>query len=877
MNATCKVRFWMLTVLLTSQASLAADQSAVGTLLAKTGISKGICSVPECNGAELALGIARQSQFLVHAFDEDRPLITAAVEVCCEAGYDRNRLVFECLPSEPLPYADHFVDLLVIGKSDSSVSVSEMARVVRPRGWVLSRGETERISALRQSGFDQMAEADGWYLWRKGEVVGSDDWSHWYHEPDNNPISTDTAIKAPYLTQWLGVPYYHAMPVISTVAAGRVFVASGHIAHHDREIPTLNTLVARNGYNGTVLWQRPLPEGYLVHRSAFIATADVFYLIDGQQVLCLDPETGGELERLRMPGVKGALVWIAKVGDTLYALAGEHEPPAETLQVHSDGRGWGWDQVDRNYSPGGEHQIRWGFGESLVAYDLQASRSIWRHEQPGMDSRAMGILGDKLFHYVPGQKLTCLDRRSGEVVWTNEDPEHLALLELEAQGLQGTPGFRTSSMLLATPVGLFMQGQKRLNVLGFSIEDGRFLWSKRKFHNNPNMVYVNGQLLISGVQRDGAVQVIDPATGDTLESLNFWKGSCARMTGSPEALYCRGEGLGRYDFETRIYTAERTARPGCNDGAIPANGLLYVGPWLCDCNLSLLGHLALGPAHDFDAHRQSVTDRQLQRGETTEVADAVTVQATDWPEYRGNQRRTAATAATIPHQVQVLWRCEPATPGALPAQPVAVGERVFAAGDDGIVRCIDGKSGESVWQFVTGGPVLASPTVWEGRLFVGSGDGYVYCLDAGRGVLLWRFRVAPVERRIMVYGRLASTWPVNSGVVVNDGVAFAAAGIMFRDGTHVVALDARTGQLRWHNGITGLPINDRFELQAASARHARDWQGPSLAGFRQRCRTGLFRLEDGRVAGQAGQPGPRVERGHGADPRACRQGYHGVC
>lgn len=69
----------------------------------------------------------------------------------------------------------------------------------------------------------------------------------------------------------------------------------------------------------------------------------------------------------------------------------------------------------------------------------------------------------------------------------------------------------------------------------------------------------------------------------------------------------------------------------------------------------------------------------------------------------------------------------------------------------------------------------------------------------------------------MVYGHVASTWPVNSGVLVHEGTAYAAAGIVFRDGTHVVALDARSGKLRWHNGDVGKPINDRFELRAASA------------------------------------------------------------
>ena len=42
------------------------------------------------------------------------------------------------------------------------------------------------------------------------------------------------------------------------------------------------------------------------------------------------------------------------------------------------------------------------------------------------------------------------------------------------------------------------------------------------------------------------------------------------------------------------------ARPGCNDGVIPANGLIYLGPWACDCNLSLIGNVARCSAGNFD-------------------------------------------------------------------------------------------------------------------------------------------------------------------------------------------------------------------------------------------------------------------------------------
>ncbi len=90
-----------------------------------------------------------------------------------------------------------------------------------------------------------------------------------------------------------------------------------------------------------------------------------------------------------------------------------------------------------------------------------------------------------------------------------------------------------------------------------------------------------------------------------------------------------------------------------------------------------------------------------------------------------------------------------------------------------------------------------------GRAFVGSGDGYVYCFEAKTGKVLWRFRAAPAERKIPVYGSLLSTWPAASGVLVEDGIAYAAAGLVNYDGTYVYALDAATGEIKWQNTTSG--------------------------------------------------------------------------
>jgi hypothetical protein len=89
----------------------------------------------------------------------------------------------------------------------------------------------------------------------KPQPAGTDDWSHPYHGPDNNPQSKDRLAKAPFLTQFLSQPWYVPMPQVTVTSGGRIFKAFGHIAMKQREWPWLNTLLALNAYNGTQLWQ----------------------------------------------------------------------------------------------------------------------------------------------------------------------------------------------------------------------------------------------------------------------------------------------------------------------------------------------------------------------------------------------------------------------------------------------------------------------------------------------------------------------------------------------------------------------------------------------------------------------------------------------
>lgn len=312
----------------------AQPQDIAKHLLLKAGITKGICSLPDCGDGSLAVAVARQSDFLVHGQDTDLSLLDKARKAADKEGLLGKTVVVEKGSVSELFYTDNLVDLVLLTNlTDSTlkdVSLKEILRVLRPKGKAILGHASESAGVLTVKNLERLfidskiknvdISEDAYGIWAvitKPALKGVDSWSHWAHGPDNNPVSTDTVIKWPYMTQWMAKPYYVTKPVVTTAAGGRTFTATGHIVRypdghgHKRESPTMLLLTARNGYNGRVLWTRKFPEGYVVHRSAFVATNDTFYMIDGNGCLMLDPETGEKKGRIQISDIEGEWRWIA--------------------------------------------------------------------------------------------------------------------------------------------------------------------------------------------------------------------------------------------------------------------------------------------------------------------------------------------------------------------------------------------------------------------------------------------------------------------------------------------------------------------------------------------------------------------------------------
>ena len=780
-------------VLAASPAARAQSSEGAAALLERIGGSRGICVLIGSGQGSRALELARASELTVYVQSRDARDVAAARTAADAAGLLGRRIYIERGSAERVNLADNLADAVVVADVETArpnqFSQTELLRVLRPGGKLLL-GARETVKPF---------------------PAGVDDWTHPYHGPDNNPQSRDTVARAPYLTQFLAKPWYGPMPEVTVVSAGRMFKAFGHISFKKREWPLVNTLLALNAYNGTTLWERKLKKGFMIHRSTIVATPETLYLADDTSCKLIDPVTGRVRDEIVPPEELNAGTvwkWMAIQDGILYALVGGEESPAGALRGTRTQAGWPWSGLGRGYA---RRDYPWGFGRTIFAMDPAAKKLLWSHrEEERLDSRGMAMNSSRLFFYSHENFLGSLDLKTGGLVWKTSDPGVLEAVGGHDRAQTASKGYSSTAYIKCSEEALYFAGPQRPRLVAVSAENGKLLW---QYADDGNFQLVLRDDALYAMGRLTSSKKFDLLTGKVLAELACFRGNCTRATGTVDSIFSRGH---RHSGTLRLQLADdqpqRIAlmRPACQDGVIVAGGLLYWGPWMCDCNLSLVGVISLGPAGSFDFSPKASEAARLERGagDPVEVMPRAATRS-DWPTYRADNARSASTAVRLGERIKRLWHYEPPAP-VEPTAPVAAAGLFYWSGSDGTVRAVDAATGRQRWTAYTGGQVHFSPSYWRGRLFVGSADGWVYALEAATGRRLWRFRAAPVERKIPVYGKLASTWPVASGVLVDDGTAYAAAGIASYDGTHVYALDAVTGKLRWQNSTSGRLIDEKL-------------------------------------------------------------------
>jgi outer membrane protein assembly factor BamB len=752
-------------------------------IIKKSGVSRGICVLLEDTGCELAIKLAQESELLIYVQLTDAEDVETARQSVDEAGFYGSRIFIEKGELTRIHLADNLADVLVSADKEIKVNESEVLRILRPRGkaFIGSRELT------------------------KPAPEGIDEWSHPYHGPDNNPQSTDRVARAPYLTQFLAEPYYAPLEQVAVASGGRVFQAYGNIAFHEREEALLNSLVAYNGYNGSMLWKRRMTPGFMIHRNTMIATPEILYVGDDKSCKVIEAATGKLKSEIIPPlDVAGGTCWkwMAMENEVLYALVGEQEQKDPVVRQKREEHGWPWDPISKGFN---QPENPWGYGRNLLAINPGSGKVIWSHQETDdIDSRALCMKNGRIYIYRYGKFLACLDAGTGKDIWRktpDNSPELFKTLGEDLDRQDWRTNWRTTAYLKCSDEALYFAGPTVGKLLAVSAKDGSVLWED-PYSNFQLVLRDDGLYGISGQIDRQKSKKFNPVTGEVLAEIDTKRRACTRPNGTIDAILYRAEGGSiRLDLASQTPQWISPMRPQCHDGVTIANGLLYWWPAVCDCQATLYGITCLGPAGDFDFSQKATEEQRLEQYNLT-TDTSLKETAADWPAFRANNSCNVTTEAAIPKRIQRLWWFTPGT-SFTPTTPVSVGDLLFFSGSDGIVRAVESETGELRWKAYTGGPVRFPPAVWKGRLLVGSGDGWVYAFEAQTGRLLWKFNAAPAPRKIPVYGSLMSTWPVGSGVIIKDGIAYFAAGIVNYDGTYVYALDAATGEIKWQNNTSG--------------------------------------------------------------------------
>jgi len=787
----------------------AGEPAQVKDIFAASGFKGGLIVHLGCGDGRLTAALGAGENCLVHGLDPDAGNVRRARGRIRSAKLS-GRVSVDLLRGPRLPYVDNLANL-VVAEDLHGAPVEEVMRVLAPNG-VLCR-----------------LEAGKWTTVAKPWPKEIDEWTHFLHGPSNNAVAQDTVVGPPKHYQWIGSPRYlrhhdHMSGLSAMVSAkGRIFYIVDLGPRWSVMMPPKWTLFARDAFNGTVLWQKPigkwhahlwpLKKGPAQLMRRMVADRDVLYVTlgVGSAVSALDAATG-RLART-YGGTEGAEEMIL-CGGVLFVLVNTELDAYKTLprdsvrDLRRGGARWHWDERPRQ----------------IVAIDAATGRALWSRKSV-VAPCTLAAAGRRVYFH-DGDKVLCVDARTGRDEWASEPiarwkPMHVLF---------------SPTLVVHQDVVLFAGGEKMDPLRGgkdtmtaLSAETGESLWTaphpESGYASSEDLFVIDGlawcgqttNTRYSGVftGRDlhtGKVKVEFPPD-DWQPHMSHHR--CHRAKATVNYILASRTGIEFVDFRAKHWIAHHWARGSCNYGIMPCNGLVYAPPHSCACYLlaKLTGFNALAPARSGEQRagggeqRAGGGEARFVRGRAygSQPSALGSPLEHDWPTYRHDPARSGATPVPVASGLGALWSAK--IGGRLSAAVVAGGKLFVAEIDAHTVHALDASTGARAWSFATGGRVDSPPTVWQGRVLFGSADGWIYCLAAADGELVWRYRAAPADRRLVAYEQVESVWPVHGSVLVVDGIAHAVAGrAMWLDGgMRYLRLDARTGRK-----VSETVLDDRY-------------------------------------------------------------------
>ncbi len=779
-------------------------------ILDETEVRGGLVVHVNCGDGKMDAALLASQAYLVHAIDKDPANVATARSHISSLGL-YGKVSVEHWSGNALPYAENTVNLLIVDRG-TEIPAKEIMRVLVPRG-----------VAYIKKGKD-------WKKLVKPWPSDIDEWTHFLHDSTNNAVANDLVVGPPRRTQWVAEPCWsrnhHKLASISSVvsANGRVFYIADEATAASMMVPGRWFLVARDAFNGVLLWKKKISSwawelqrfrsGPVQLPRLLVADEQRVFLPLGlnKPVSAVDAATGSTLATY--PQTKGAEEIILS-GGVLLVVTGR--PVAEQAAIGP-----------------AKHTLTEAL-KSIVAIEVGSAAQLWtwqETESTKMMPLTLAAKDGRVF-FQAGDGVVCLDLKSGKPLWATEaalpttsgrgrasaEEKGGKARRSRVKGLGRAIGWSTATLVAYDDLVLWASGES-LSVL--SAEAGSELWRcpcKPGFRSPVDVLVADGLVWVgpdynigrdlrTGQPRRSAVDL------DQLRTTGHHH-RCYREKATDRYILGGYRGIEFFDLRNNNHSRNNWVRGTCQYGVLPCNGLVYAPPHACGCFMEakLYGFWALAPQNNRPSNKkiENILEKGPAYGKLR--ARAAGAGTADWPTYRHDIYRSGSTEMELPLRLNESWRS--AIGGRLSAPVVGGGRVIVSVIDAHRVFALDARNGTVNWTFTAGGRVDSPPTIYKGMVLFGAVDGWIYCLRLSDGQLVWRLRAAPRELKVVALDQLESVWPVHGSILVQNGVAYAAAGrsSYLDSGIFIFAVDPRTGKTLCRNRISSAhPVADRPDI-----------------------------------------------------------------
>ncbi|MCY2987019.1 MAG: PQQ-binding-like beta-propeller repeat protein, partial [Planctomycetota bacterium] len=566
-----------LTVALVAHGGLCAERQAADAILQAAGIEGGLVVHLGCGDGKLTACLRASDRFLVHGLDTDAKHVAAArIHIQSLGSY--GPISVQQWSGQRLPYVDNFVNLVVVS-GQSSIARAELLRVLVPNGVAVFVTDHGQLTT------DKLV---------KPRPADIDDWTHYLHGPDNNAVARDRRVDIPRSIQWVSEPRWgRSHEELASMSAA--VTAGGRLFYIVDEAPLASIrflgdwkLVARDAFNGTLLWKRPLG-AWVDHLRHFrsgpahlprrlVAVGDRVYVTPSLNapVVALDAATGQPVRDYA--GTEYTEEILAADG-TLYLVVGTSE---------EDRRGGGL------FARGEPAAAGFRFITALTA---DTGKTLWKHafdKDEGLLPLTLAVKGSRVY-YQSTSGIACLDARSGDQIWKTARPTPARRMSFSAPTLVATD----DAILLADiEVGQAADGKAatgsvewgvhgwnepgfprhgKSTLRAYAATDGKELWSApcHEGYNSPVDLFVIGGVVWVGNDFRG----LDLKTGEPGKQINTQGPKvgmphhrCYRDKASERFIFTGKSGIEVLSLDTGWLSNNSWIRGTCQYGIIPANG-----------------------------------------------------------------------------------------------------------------------------------------------------------------------------------------------------------------------------------------------------------------------------------------------------------------